>query len=232
MSLSAAELHAEYARLLREFQAKGLGGNVGFGERPALLVIDMTPAFTDPRSPLAGELEPQIAAIQKLLAAARAGRVPVIFTTVAYAADLQDAGVWIRKMPVNRELLAGSQWVEIDPRLGRRPGEMLLVKKYASAFFGTDLVSRLQAQRVDTVILTGTSTSGCVRATAVDACSYGFHTVVVKEAVGDRALLPHLASLFDIQAKYGDVLGVVEVENYIGRRSQPEHDPPTAAPRG
>lgn len=223
MAITESELTEEYARLLREFQAKGLGANMGFGVRPALLVIDMTPAFTDPRSPLAGALEPQIAAIRTLLEAARAGKVPVIFTTVAYAADLQEAGVWIRKMPVNRELIAGSRWVEVDPRLGRRPGEMLLVKKYASAFFGTDLVSRLQAQRVDTVILTGTSTSGCVRATAVDACSYGFHTVVVKEAVGDRALLPHLAGLFDIQAKYGDVLGAGEVESYIrGRRASGE----------
>lgn len=92
---------------------------------------------------------------------------------------------------------------------------MLLVKKYASCFFGTDLVARLQSRRVDTVLLAGCTTSGCVRATAVDACSYGFHTIVVEEAVGDRAELPHLASLFDIDAKYGDVVSLEEAAGYL-----------------
>jgi nicotinamidase-related amidase len=109
--------------------------------------------------------------------------------------------------------------VEVDPRLNRRPNEMLLVKKYASCFFGTDLASRLLSRRVDTLLITGCTTSGCVRASAVDACSYGFHTIVVEDAVGDRAELPHLASLFDIDSKYGDVVGLAEAVNYLAGRT-------------
>lgn len=215
MALSHAELAQEYEHLLETFRAKGMGASVGFGDHPALLVIDMALAFTDPESPLSGELGTQIVVIQTLLGLARTGNIPVIFTTVAYDQGLQEAGVWIRKMPVNNELIEGSKWVEIDSRFKRQPHEMVLVKKYASSFFGTDLISRLQTKRVDTLIITGTSTSGCVRATAVDACSYGLHTIVVKEAVGDRAELPHLASLFDIQAKYGDVVNLDEVQTYL-----------------
>ncbi|GAA1096005.1 N-carbamoylsarcosine amidohydrolase [Tsukamurella spumae] len=205
----------EYERLRADFQAKGLGGRTGFGQRPALLVIDMIRGFTDIRSPLAGKLDSQLRATQQLLADARDGDVPVIFSTVAYDANLQEAGKWIRKIPSISWLVEGSEWVELDERLGRRENEMLLVKKYASCFFGTDLAARLISQGVDTVILLGCTTSGCVRATAVDACSYGFHTVVVEEGVGDRAELPHLASLFDIDSKYGDVVNLEDASAYL-----------------
>jgi maleamate amidohydrolase len=121
---------------------------------------------------------------------------------------LQDAGLWVRKIASNKWLVEDSEWIQVDPRLMRRPDEALLVKKYASCFFATDLTSRLQTLQVDTVIIVGCTTSGCVRATAVDACSHGFHTIVVEDAVGDRAELPHLAALFDIDSKYGDVVGL------------------------
>jgi maleamate amidohydrolase len=196
---------ARYAALREEFRSRGLGGRVGFGARPAVLVVDLVRGFTDPRSPLAGDLEPQIEATNTLLGVARRGDVPVLFSTVAYDAGLQDAGVWIRKIPSNHLLVEGSEWVEVDERLGRRASEGVLVKKYASCFFGTDLVSRLTSRGVDTLIITGCTTSGCVRASAVDACSYGLHTIVVEDAVGDRAPLSHMTSLFDIDAKYGDV---------------------------
>lgn len=205
----------EYQRLRTEFRNKGLGGRTGFGERPALLVIDLIRGFTDTRSPLAGDLDSQLEATRQLLGSAREANVPVIFSTVAYDADLQEAGKWIRKIPSNSWLVEGSEWVELDERLGRRDDEMLLVKKYASCFFGTDLAARLVARGVDTLIIVGCTTSGCVRATAVDACSYGFHTVVVEEGVGDRAELPHLASLFDIDNKYGDVVGLEEAGAYL-----------------
>ncbi len=117
--------------------------------------------------------------------------------------------------PSNSWLMEGNEWVELDERLGRRENEMLLVKKYASCFFGTDLAARLISRGVDTVILLGCTTSGCIRATAVDACSYGFHTVVVEEGVGDRAELPHLASLFDIDNKYGDVVSLEDASAYL-----------------
>jgi maleamate amidohydrolase len=210
-----SEVVEEYTRLRKEFQDKGFGRRVGFGQRPALLAVDFITGFTDLRSPLAGDLDTQLAATNALLEPARAAGIPVIFSTVAYDAELQEAGIWVRKIPANSWLVEGSEWVEVDARLNQRPNETTLVKKYASCFFGTDLAARLISRRVDTLIITGCTTSGCVRATAVDACSYGFHTIVVEEAVGDRAALPHAASLFDIDAKYGDVVGLAEAEAYL-----------------
>lgn len=206
---------ADYARLRQEFRDKGFGSRVGFGQRPALLAVDFITGFTDLRSPLAGELDAQLAATSQLLVPARAAGVPIIFSTVAYDAELQEAGIWVRKIPANKWLVEGSEWVEVDKRLEQRPNETTLVKKYASCFFGTDLAARLVSRRVDTLIIAGCTTSGCVRATAVDACSYGFHTIVVEEAVGDRAALPHAASLFDIDAKYGDVVSLDETVTYL-----------------
>jgi maleamate amidohydrolase len=210
-----SSVEEEYARLREEFRKKGFASRVGFGQRPALLAIDFITGFTDLRSPLAGELDSQLEATNALLEPARAAGIPVIFSTVAYDADLQEAGIWIRKIPANGWLVEGSEWVEVDKRLNQQPGEMTLVKKYASCFFGTDLAARLISRRVDTVIITGCTTSGCVRATAVDSCSYGFHTIVVEEAVGDRAALPHTASLFDIDAKYGDVVDLGTARGYL-----------------
>ncbi|HET7327124.1 MAG TPA: N-carbamoylsarcosine amidohydrolase [Nocardioidaceae bacterium] len=205
----------EYEKLRGRLQAKGLGGEVGFGDHPALVVVDFALGFTDSRSPLAANLDAEIEATRSLLAAARASETPVIFSTVAYDPDGQDMGVWVRKIPANRTLIAGSEWVGIDERLQRRQDEAVLVKKYASCFFGTDLTTRLLAHGVDTVILCGCTTSGCVRATAVDACSYGFRTIVVEDASGDRSSLPHMSSLFDIQAKYGDVVRLPTAVDYL-----------------
>lgn len=205
----------EYNRLRAEFKGKGLGGRIGFGNRPALVAIDLIRGFTDARSPLAGDLGTQVQATQQLLALARNAEIPVIFSTVAYDADLQEAGKWIQKIPSNSWLVEGSEWVELDERMQRRENEMLLVKKYASCFFGTDLAARLISRGVDTIILVGCTTSGCVRATAVDSCSYGFHTIVVEEGVGDRAELPHLANLFDIDNKYGDVVNLEDASAYL-----------------
>jgi nicotinamidase-related amidase len=216
-----SEVVEEYDRLRKEFQDKGFGRRVGFGQRPALLAVDFITGFTDLRSPLAGDLDTQLAATNALLEPARAAGIPVIFSTVAYDAELQEAGIWVRKIPANSWLVEGSEWVEVDRRLNQRPNETTLVKKYASCFFGTDLAARLISRRVDTLIITGCTTSGCVRATAVDACSYGFHTIVVEEAVGDRAALPHAASLFDIDAKYGDVVGLAETLAYLGGLPSP-----------
>ena len=211
------KLPEQYRDTFDFYVRKGFAARVGFGARPALLVIDMIRAFTDLRSPLASTLDAQVTAIRTLLAAARQQEIPVIFSTVAYDADLQEAGIWIRKIPSNSWLVEGSEWVELDERLGRRPREMLLVKKYASCFFGTDLAARLVTRQVDTLLITGCTTSGCVRATAVDACSLGLHTIVVQDAVGDRAELPHIANLFDIDAKYGDVVDLEDALGYLER---------------
>lgn len=210
-----AELGEQYRALLDTYKSRGFAARVGFGRSPALLVIDVIRAFADTSSPLGADLTSQIAAIGRLLEPARAKRIPIVFSTVAYDRELQEAGIWIRKIPSTEILVESSEWVEVDPRLGRRPNEMILVKKYASCFFGTDLASRLMTRGVDTLLIAGCTTSGCVRASAVDACSFGLHTIVVEEAVGDRAELPHLANLFDIDAKYGDVVGLADALAYL-----------------
>jgi len=205
----------QYKETFDFYIKKGLSGRVGLGQRPALIVIDMIRGFTDVCSPLASNMDDQIEAINQLLEVARSEQIPIIFSTVAYDANLHDAGIWIRKIPSAKLLVEGSEWVDVDERLNRRPDEMLLVKKYASCFFGTDLSSRLIRRGIDTLLITGCTTSGCVRATAVDSCSYGLHTIVVQEAVGDRAELPHFANLFDIDAKYGDVISLEEILKYL-----------------
>jgi nicotinamidase-related amidase len=195
---------------------EGFGERGGFGSRPALVVIDMTLGFTDPESPLACDLEEPVANIQKLLDAARRTRIPVAFTTVAYReSDKLTAAAFIDKIPALLTLEAGSRWAEIDPRIAPRETEPVLNKLFASGFYGTGLPSLLAAAGVDTLIVTGASTSGCVRATAVDALQYGYRPVVPREAVGDRNPDAHEANLYDIDAKYGDVVPVDEVLEYL-----------------
>ncbi len=200
------------------FRERGFGQLMGWGESPALLVIDFMRAFTNPSLPLGANLDRELAETVRVLGAAREAEVPIYFTAVWYEEkDLRDAGLWAKKMAGAMTLRAGTPEVEIDPRLGRRGDEAIIVKKYASVFFGTDLVSRLNAQRIDTLILTGCTTSGCVRATAVDAVQNGFRPMVVREAVGDRAKPAHDQSLFDLHAKYADVVSVDETLEYLSR---------------
>ncbi len=198
------------------FRARGFGVKIGFGERPALIVIDMIKGFTNPDMPLGAPLESQIAAQKPMIDVAHERGIPVIFSTVIYNdADLRDAGLWAIKMRGTMTLKAGTEATEVDPRLGMRDNDSLLVKKYASCFFGTDLVPRLLNQRIDTLIITGCTTSGCVRATAVDSVQNGFRPVVVREAVGDRSQAAHDQSLFDLNAKYADVVGLDETLQYM-----------------
>ena len=199
---------------------RGFGGRGGSGRRPALLVVDMTLGFTDPESPLACDLEKPVANIRELLDVARESEIPVLFTTVAYReSDKLTAAAFIAKVPALLSLEAGSRWAEIDPRIAPRVTEPVLNKLFASAFYGTGLPSALAAAGVDTLIVTGASTSGCVRATAVDALQYGYRPVVPREAVGDRDPQAHEANLHDIDAKYGDVVPVEETLGYLRRLS-------------
>jgi len=198
------------------FKQRGFGIKMGFGERPALIVIDMLKGFTDTTMPLGANLDSQIEAQKPLIAVAHERNIPVIYSTVIYNdRDFKDAGLWAVKMKGTLTLKAGSPAVEIDPRLDMRPSDSLLVKKYASCFFGTDLVPRLMNQHVDTLIITGCTTSGCVRATAVDAVQNGFRPMVVREAVGDRSAAAHEQSLFDLNAKYADVVSLDETLQYM-----------------
>jgi nicotinamidase-related amidase len=210
MAEAASQSDAEF------FKQRGFGLRIGFGERPALLVIDMLKAFTNPKMMLGASLDNEIEAIKPLIAVAHEHGIPVIFSTVIYSdADLKDAGIWALKQKGVVTLKADSEGVQIDPRLDFRKTDSLLVKKYASCFFGTDLVSRLLSRRVDTVIIVGCTTSGCVRATAVDAVQTGLRPMVVREAVGDRSAAAHEQSLFDLNAKYADVVSLDETLQYM-----------------
>jgi maleamate amidohydrolase len=171
-----------------------------------VLVVDLIRAFTDPACPLGSDLDAEIENTRRILEAARAAGAVVVMSTSYYDEALDEAGLWSLKVPSSEWLIEGTEWVQVDERLGRAKGDMLLVKKYASCFFGTDLMSRLVSRGVDTLVITGCTTSGCVRASAVDACSYGLRTIVVEDAVGDRAPLSHLTCLFDMDAKYADVV--------------------------
>ena len=194
-----------------------LGHRLGFGKKPALIVVDFQLGFTVPeQSPLAGNLDVEVAATNELIAAARKKDIPVIFTVVGYDPHRQDdAGLWPEKAPSLRMLTIGSDLVKLDPRLNHEPGDLVITKKYASGFFGTYLASTLTMQSVDTAIVTGCTTSGCVRATVMDALANGFRPIVPIECVGDRAQEPHQANLFDIGAKYGDVMPLQEVLAYL-----------------
>ena len=199
----------------------GLGERVTLGRRPAVLVVDFSCGFTDPACPLGSDLTAEVEATRRLLDAAREKGLPVVFTTIGFDASLKDGGLWLQKVPTLGELQLGGRWVEIDERLGRRDDETVIVKKGASGFFGTNLASVLVSQGVDSVILCGATTSGCIRATAIDLLQYGWPTLVPRECVGDRAQAPHEANLFDIQAKYADVVPLEEALAYV--EGVPQH---------
>lgn len=191
------------------YDARGFGGRQGAGRRPAVVVVDFIEGFTDPDSALACDADQAISATRSLLDAARAASVPVLFTTVSYTDDdLERAAMFIAKAPALATLRPGSRWVEVDARLGPREDEPVLVKLFASAFFGTRLDELLRESGCDTVLVAGASTSGCVRATAVDALQYGYRVLVPRDAVADRAIDAHRGSLLDIDAKYGDVISI------------------------
>jgi len=197
------------------YERARLGQSVPLGARPAILVVDFSRGFTDPESTMGSELTREVEATNRLLAAAREREIPVIFTTIGFEPNMKDGSLWLEKAPGLGELIIGSKWVEIDPRLERRDEETVILKKGASAFFGTNLPSILVSQGVDTIIMCGATTSGCVRATAVDLLQYGYPTLVPRECGGDRAQAPHEANLVDIQAKYADVVSVEDALAYI-----------------
>ena len=193
----------------------GFGATVERGARPALLVVDLSRGFTEPQFPTGSDLSAEVAATRSLLEAARSSGAPVLFTTIAYEPGDETRLAWLRKAPGLAVLATGSELVEIDPRIAPAASEPVLVKKGASAFFGTDLAERLRALGVDTLVVCGATTSGCVRASVVDAVQNDFPTLVVREAVGDRAREPHDANLFDIAAKYGDVITLADAAAYL-----------------
>jgi maleamate amidohydrolase len=204
------------------FKERGFGKLLGFGKKPGLIVVDIITGFTDPSMPMGSDLSPQIAQVNKLLHTMHTMKLPVFFTTISYDEEtLADAGLWLQKMEGLHTLKADTEAVKVDSRLDFQKGDSLLVKKYASAFFGTDLISRLNTNDIDTVIIVGCTTCGCIRATAVDALQYGYRPIVVEDAVGDRSLASHEQSLFDLQQKYADVMKTDQVIETVSSNYAP-----------
>ncbi|GAA5153945.1 isochorismatase family protein [Amycolatopsis dongchuanensis] len=199
------------------YDRAGFGAAVPRGRRPALVVVDLTRGFTEPGFASGADLSDEVAATAALVAAARRGGVPVVYTAISYTPAEADGDriAWLRKAPGMRALREGSDAVALDPRLDFREDDHLVVKKGASAFHGTALAALLTGAGADTVVVCGATTSGCVRATGVDAVQSGFNTLVVREACGDRARGPHDAALFDLHAKYADVVALDEAVAYL-----------------
>lgn len=206
---------SEKADLGADYKEAGFGGKLAFGRRPALVIVDFVRAYIEKGSPLYAGCESAFESAKRVLAAARQAGIPVIFTGVEYEPGGINGGVFYRKVGALKVFDRGSRLGEYCNGLEPRAGEWLLLKQYASAFFGTTLAPTLTAQGIDTVIITGVSTSGCVRATALDACQYGFVPFVVRDAVGDRDPRPHEANLFDLQAKYAEVVGEAEIVSHL-----------------
>ncbi|MBU4610255.1 isochorismatase family protein [Achromobacter sp. GG226] len=210
MAFLTDDLHSNYAGL---FDTR-----TGFGKSAAVISIDFIDFYTQPGAPFYGKgVVDAVIASAPLYAAAREAGVPVIYTNVLYDAAGSQGGMFVRKVPSLRRFVAGEPLVAFDERIAPQPQDIVITKHHSSAFFGTPLSTMLRAMGHDTVILTGCSTSGCVRATAVDAVSHGFHVIVPAECVGDRHDAPHAAALFDMNAKYGDVMPTAEVIEHLQR---------------
>jgi len=192
-------------------------GRIGFGERPALIIIDMVEAYFDPGSPLHAGVEDTLAAAIELRAAARAAGVPVIYTNVVFHPSMRDGGRFAQKVGALANFVRGNAMGAWAKGLEPAEDELVVSKQYASAFFGTSLASTLTAGGHDSVVLAGVSTSGCIRASCVDACQHGFIPLVVEEAVGDRHEEVHRANLFDMNAKYGDVVRLAEAKAHFAQ---------------
>jgi maleamate amidohydrolase len=200
---------------LGENYKRAFGKRLGFGKKPALIMIDFVEAYFDKDCALYAGVEEALASALRLQAVARACGVPVLYTNLAYQQGGADGGRFYQKSMVLQNFLKGSPMGAWPKGLSVDPGEIVITKQYPSAFFGTSLASTLTTMGIDTLIHTGLSTSGCVRATCIDSCSLGFIPIIVRDAVGDRHQAPHEANLFDMDAKYGDVVGEAEAISYL-----------------
>lgn len=197
------------------YRNAGFGHSVPRGTRPAIVVVDFTYGFTDTQYPTASDASTQIRATRRLTDLARTKGFPVIYTVIAYHPGEVGTLAWLRKARGMADLLEGSRLVEVDAATGIQPEDTIIVKKGASAFFGTNFAGLLASQSVDTLVVTGATTSGCIRATAVDAVQSGFNVLVAGDCCADRAQPPHDAALYDIGQKYGDVTNADDIEAWL-----------------
>lgn len=198
------------------YATAGFGQPVRRGIRPSIVVVDFSYGFTDPRQPTGSDMSAAVEATRDLLEAAREREIPIVFTTITYDEAHIVSLAWLRKAAGLRALRRGTRLVDIDERLARRAHEPIIAKLGASAFFGTALGTMLTAWQTDTLIVAGATTSGCVRASVVDAVQSGYDVLVPRECVADRAKAPHDANLFDIGQKYADVVSIAEATRYVG----------------
>lgn len=206
------------SRLDGQYAAAGFGGRVGWGERPALLVIDLARAWTDPNDQMGSDLSAVTTAVCQLLDVFRSKDLPRYFTTMAYDPSLRDLSRVARaKTPHLKQMVRGSAAVQLIPELRRQADEALIEKPGPSAFWGTNLATLLNSDRVDTLVVTGCSTSGCIRGTAESGFNRGLHVILPAEAIGDRSPSAHEASLFDMNNRYGDVLPLKTVLDELDR---------------
>ena len=192
------------------YRRQNFGNRVGFGRKPALLIVDFQVGFADPEVFGGGNVREAVAATVPLLAEMRALGLPVAYTRAVFADDGSDAGVFGMKVPALKRLTDSADISQIVPELTPLHGEYVVRKTGPSAFFGTSLASWLNAKGVDTLMVTGATTSGCVRASVIDSISYNYRTTVVTDCCGDRALEPHEANLFDMGQKYADLMTASE----------------------
>jgi maleamate amidohydrolase len=211
------------ARVLPETTA-GFGRHLIPGNRPALILVDFVNAYFEPSAQLYMGLDDCLHSASRLLKAARAAGILVVHTQVSYSEDGVDGGVFFKKIDALKHFVGNAPLGEIMPEVKPLPREVVIVKQYASSFFGTTLASTLQASGVNTLIITGVSTSGCVRATAVDTIQHGFIPLVCRDAVGDRNDGPHEASLFDLQAKYAEVMSEESILQYLSSLTESAKD--------
>ena len=197
------------------YDTAGFGSRLGFGRRPALVVVDLTRGFTEAAFPTGADLSDVVEHTAELVEIAHRQAVPVVFTVLEFSTAEVETLVWLRKAPGLSILRTGSEAVALDPRLPRASEDLVISKVGASAFSGTHLASLLASRGVDTVIACGATTSGCLRATVVDAIQAGFAPIVPLQCVGDRATPPHDAALFDLQEKYADVVDATVVRDYL-----------------
>jgi maleamate amidohydrolase len=207
MTRTTKDLQADYA-------AAGFDGTLTPGNRPALILVDFARAYFDPACGLYAGVEHVRTIAAGLTDAARAASIPVVFTRVE-SSDAADGGIFYRKLPALAAFDRGNPFGDFTPELTPKDGDIVITKQFPSAFFGTDLTERLDSLGVDTLLITGLSTSGCVRATALDALCHGFVPLVVEDACGDRDKRVHDANIFDLRAKYAEIVDRVWVRNYL-----------------
>jgi len=198
-------------------RAAGFGQHLPFGDRPALVIVDVCMGYFTDGSPLRLDAEPMLAQTIRLAAAARAARAPVIFTRVEYAPGGVDGGWFYKKLGALACWDRGNPLAQFHPDLIPQLEDLIVTKQYPSAFFGTSLAATLNAQRVDTVLVCGLSTSGCVRATSLDALCQGFVPFVIHDACADRLAATHEANLFDLKAKYAELVDTDEAIRLLSR---------------